>query len=436
MAQINTIIILRNDSTANWLANSAVVLKKGEVGIEFLATGKAKMKIGDGQSTWAQLPYFGGESEHYYEAIPAEGESHVDAITRVVNGAELFAGDIAIVKELIASDKYQHTAYVYDETIPGWKATDGNYSAENVYVSENLTLAGNFSTVGNYAKGEVIEAGTSLQSILSSMLQQELYPTNNDKPNASITVSGGTGEVGTTYTLPTATLKITDVGSYEYGPETGITFAIGDVKLSQGESNSKTNTSVMAKNSTITLQAVDTDTHYTDNSKSYTFKGTASYSEGAIPLTNLKKEYPSAKIAAGSCSISDATATFTGWRYLFAGGSTAATLDSAAIRALGSKRKSSDAKPSTSSYFEFTAAQGSDKVVFAYPATITGTPKFEIYTMAWGATEGFVEQSVNVADARGTNEDGTLNGATSYKVYVYTPATPLAAESTKYRVYF
>ena len=48
MAELRTRIVLRNDSTANWLVNESVVLLKGEVGIEFLENGKAKVKIGDG----------------------------------------------------------------------------------------------------------------------------------------------------------------------------------------------------------------------------------------------------------------------------------------------------------------------------------------------------------------------------------------------------
>ena len=197
MATLNTTIILRNDLTANWLANSSVVLSKGEVGIEFLANGKVKMKIGDGEKTWEQLSYFGGDAAKYFEVIPEETadgvEIHLEAINRVVNGAELAGGDIAIVKETFATGKTQHTAYVYDEATSAWKAMDGNYSADNVYVAEDLTLAGNFESIGNYAKGDTITAGTSLQNVLSSMLQQELYPTADDKPSASISVSGGSG---------------------------------------------------------------------------------------------------------------------------------------------------------------------------------------------------------------------------------------------------
>lgn len=55
---ITTKIVLRNDSAENWqaIANSAILLK-GEIGIEYDAAG-VKMKIGDGISTWANLPYF------------------------------------------------------------------------------------------------------------------------------------------------------------------------------------------------------------------------------------------------------------------------------------------------------------------------------------------------------------------------------------------
>ena len=442
MATLNTTIILRNDLTANWLANKSVVLKKGEVGIEFLANGKAKMKIGDGQKTWEQLSYFGGDAAKYFDVVPEVDESgaveiDIDAINRVVNGAELASGDIAVVKNTFATGKTQYTAYVYDEATSAWKAMDGNYSADNVYVSEDLTLAGNFSTVGNYNKGDTIAAGTSLQSILSSMLQQELYPTANDKPNASISASGGSGEVGSSYTLPTATLTIDDVGSYEYGDKaTGITFAIGDVTLSQG-SNSKSNDAVMSKGSTLKLQATDTATLYTDSSKSYTFKGTASYPAGKVPVTNLGNPYEAAKIPAGSVSITDKTVTFSGYRYAFAGGTTAATIDSVVARSMNAKKSSKTSMDSESEALEFTAAAGATKVFFTYPATWTGTPYFEMFGLAWGENTDIVaKDNIQVADYRGSNEDGTLNGATAYKLYCWELDTPLQAESTKFRVWF
>lgn len=437
MALLNTTIILRNDSTANWLANENVILARGEVAIEFLANGKAKMKIGDGEKTWAQLSYFGGESAKYYDVVPEVDEIHLDAITRVVNGATLSAGDIAVVKETFTPGKTQYTAYVYDGDAATWKAMDGNYSADNVYTAKDLTLAGNFTTIGNYEKGDVIAAGTSLQDVLSGMLQQELYPTANDKPSASISVSGGSGEVGSSYTLPTATLTITDVGSYEYGDkETGITFAIGDVTLRQG-SNSKTNDAIMTKGSTLKLQATDTETLYTDAAKSYTFTATASYEQSPkIPVTNLGNPYEDARIPAGSVSIADKTATFSGYRYAFAGGTTAATLDSAVVRSMSAKKSSQASMNSQNKALEFTVAAGTTKVFFAYPATWAGTPYFEMFGLAWAENTDIVKKdNIKVADARGTIND-VLQGAVDYKLYCWELDTPLQAETTKFRVWF
>jgi hypothetical protein len=172
---------------------------------------------------------------------------------------------------------------------------------------------------------------------------------------------------------------------------------------------------------------------YADSSKSYTFSGTASYPAGAIPVTNLGNAYPDAQIPAGDVTIADKTISFSGWRRIFGGGTDAATIDSATIRALAQLKKTTDSVPTTSGGkgIVFNAAKGSTKVVFAYPSSWTSkTPKFEIFTMAWGTTEGFVESTVSVADATGTG------GYKDYKVYTYTPATPLAADNTQYCVYF
>ena len=434
MAQLNTRIVLRNDSTANWLTSKDAVLLKGEVGIEFLENGKAAMKIGDGTTTWENLANFGGEAAHYFEATPEGEETHIQAIERVVGTTEIAIGDVAIVIETVG-DKTVRTAYTYNGT--AWAAMEGNYSADTVYVAEDLTLAGTFTSVGNYKKGDTIEAGTSLQSVLSSMLQQELYPTANDKPNASISASGGSGEVGSSYTLPTATLTIDDVGSYEYGDKaTGITFAIGDVELKQG-SNSKKNDAVMAKGSTIKLQATDTATLYTDTTKSYTFTATASYGAGKVPVTNLGNAYAAAQIPAGSVSITDKTVNFSGYRYAFAGGTTAATINSNVARSMTAKKSSKGSMDSESEALEFTAAAGATKVFFTYPATWTGTPYFEMFGLAWGENTDIVaKDNIQVADYRGSNEDGTLNGAVAYKLYCWELDTPLQAESTKFRVWF
>ena len=445
MAEINTIIQLRNATEEKWATESgqATPLKPGEVAVE-IVDGKAKLKIGTSEdSTFGNSEYFGSDIKEaqVYQSEPLTASDEQDDITviegLIPNDVEPQSGDIAIVKRYITgtSGAISYTSYVYDSEL-GWAATDGNYSASNVFLKNNITLAGSFTAVGNYNKGKTINAGTSLESMLSGMLQQELYPTANDKPNASISASGGSGEVGSSYTLPTATLKIDDVGSYEYGDkETGITFAIGAVTLSEGDDNSTSNTSVMSKGSTIKLQATDTATLYTDTAKTYTFKGTASYGAGKVPVTNLGNEYAAAQIPAGDVAITDKTVTFSGYRYAFAGGTSVAAIDSAVARSMTAKKSS---KPTTESdALTFSAAAGVTKVFLAYPSNWTGTPYFEMFGLAWAANTNFAaKDNIQVADYRGSNDDGTLNGATAYKLYAWELDTPLAADNTDFRVWF
>jgi hypothetical protein len=456
MAELNTIIVLRQGTTAEWAA-STVVLKEGEMGLEYLTDGSVKIKAGDGEHLWSDLKYIGSDVKDanvFQVELGADDTDDIAAIEAKVaaEGAEKQNGDVAIVKSTFADGKISYTSYVYDEELDvegeesshGWSAMDGNYSATNVFLRNKIELAGSFDNVGNYNKGKTIAAGTSLESLLSGMLQQELYPTANDKPNAEITASGGSGEVGTNYSAPVATLKITDVGSYEYGDKaTDITFAIGSVKIAEGAdpataTNTKTNESVMSKDSTLKLTA-GAGGMYSDTSKSYTFSGTASYGAGKVPVTNLGNAYADAQIPAGEVEIADKTITFSGYRKAFAGGSTAATLDSAAVRAASATKTSFSSMDTQAEALEFTASAGATKVFFAYPSTWsvgTKKPYFEMFGLAWGENTDIVaKDDIQVADARGT-VDGALQGAVAYKLYCWELDTPLQAESTKFRVWF
>jgi hypothetical protein len=122
---------------------------------------------------------------------------------------------------------------------------------------------------------------------------------------------------------------------------------------------------------------------------------------------------------------------------MFCGGTAEATVNSAVVRDFSAKKSS---KPtSESAALECTAAGGTTKVVCAYPSDWTGTPYFEMFGLAWAENSNFAARdNISVADARGTNGDGTLNGAKAYKVYSWElPAdAPLEAETTKFRVYF
>lgn len=82
MAELRTRIVLRNDSTANWLAHESEVLLKGEVGFEFLADGQVKMKIGDGFKSWSELPYFAdGDASALEAAVSELAAKHAEEIS-------------------------------------------------------------------------------------------------------------------------------------------------------------------------------------------------------------------------------------------------------------------------------------------------------------------------------------------------------------------
>lgn len=137
----------------------------------------------------------------------------------------------------------------------------------------------------------------------------------------TLTLSGDqdkTGEAGDSYALPTVTLTVTDVGSYTYGPDTGIKFTANKLTLAQGAvasaTNKTTNSADCVAGNTLTLTATDTDTKYTDSAKSYTFNASGEYTQGAMPKTNLGNDYEDVRIASGTATATARTIKRTGWR--------------------------------------------------------------------------------------------------------------------------
>ena len=83
----NAKIILRNDTSLNWASEEDnILLQRGEPAIEFDENNIAKLKIGDGQRTWNELPYLGGNTGGGGEVvIPDNIQEQMDALTELVN---------------------------------------------------------------------------------------------------------------------------------------------------------------------------------------------------------------------------------------------------------------------------------------------------------------------------------------------------------------
>ena len=220
--ELKTQILLRSDSTENWSRKILVegseteyqpigayaILGKGEIGVEFFEDTQ-KIKIGDGETRWEKLPYFGAEAPNVHQ---------VDEFSKLP--AEANIGDTGIVKAQIAdTGKYTYTGYVFTET--GWSAMDGNYDASNVYFDSDITFTSNIGALSlesGKTKGTFEAKGKSLEEVLRGIMAKTIAPTINQPKYVldSVTADVGTSvEIGTKVTKLNWAATYTD-GTYSY----------------------------------------------------------------------------------------------------------------------------------------------------------------------------------------------------------------------------
>lgn len=406
---LKTRILLRNDETANWLNNQDTVLKKGEAGVEFLANGKTKIKIGDGVKKWSELPYVDGEDIVKAQVFQIEAQAEQDdiaAITTAVGDAVLQSGDIVIIKRVIASEKYQYTAYVYNGI--SWCAMDGNYNAENVYFDKDLVTT---SAVGNITltngQATIAAAGKNLKQVFDTIFVKEKNPSVT-QPSVEVSLAGaGAKEVGTKVT-PSYTAKF-NAGKYEFGPATGCSITSWSVT---DTNNAEPLNTAIGSFAEITV-ADDTN---------YKVTAIGNFSEGAIPKTNVGNEYAAGKIAAGSNSAT--SSAITGYRNSFYGTLTEkGELTSDIIRSLGKSNKAL----TNGSAFDITIPVGAMRVVFAYPATLRDvTSVKDVNGLNAEMSSAFRKSTLSV---EGLNNFQGID----YKVYV-TDFAEAVAKANTYKV--
>ena len=406
MATLNTRIVIRNDSTTNWLTNESAVLLKGEVGIEFLEDGKVKMKVGDGIKTWTQLPYFGGEEAKTFQV------SSLEEITET----ELAVGDTAIVKTAIytdaeneANNKYSYTGYVYNGT--AWTAMDGNYNADNVYFSDDMLVTKEIGYITlNNGQGTIPSKGKNLSEVFEAMFVKEQNPTTT-QPSVNLTFSEAKAyEVGTVV-HPTYSATF-NAGSYTYGPATGVTVTSWEISDTAGNTASTASGSF----NDVTVAA---NTNYKITAK-------ANHTAGAIPLTNKKNEYAAGKIAAGNKT--KVSGAITGYRSFFYGvldtSSAEAPLTSAIVRGL-----TNGGAYNASKTFTLNGSATAKRIVVAVPSNSTRAGLKEVIltsAMNTPVTDSYVKTTAAV------KVEG-VNGATAidYTVWTYEPAAIDAGEVHK-----
>ena len=441
MAEINTRIVLRHDESADWTsAGEKATLKAGEAAIEFV-NGKAKMKVGtsEGQK-FADAPYIGGAEANVFQVELAADATDIEAAIEAVipEGTELAVGDIAIVKAGIAGDKKSYTSYVYDGT--NWAATDGNYSAANVYTNSAITLAGDYgkdssnhtiSSIGNKRIGDTIAAGTSLQALLMDILTKRIQPsatapsagivlTNDNSNGANVEV-----EIGTTYTPKYKTSFSS--GKFTNGPATGVTSTAATITFGTSSSKVSGVTADIAANSLNGATGTLPGYVVPDGTKRYlylTYGWTASTSTPVDNLGDVATNADEIKIAAASGKSATSSHGITGIRKMFGGSSVSEpSLVSNTIRNLASNKKSGTGT------FDVTIAEGANYAIIAVPAGRTVTKVEDGNAFGTDIFSEFntpVTVSVGGADA---TADSVGSYATNYNVYVYAPSASLSANT-------
>lgn len=391
MAELTTRIIIKNDTSVNWLTNKSHVLLKGETAYEFLANGKVKMKVGDGVKTWEQLDYFGGEEAHVYEATLGTGETKEQAISRVVGSATPVKGDVAVVKALIAGETYEYTGYVYNGT--AWVAMGGNYNAKNVIFDTDLMFTKQFGKYTPDSSGSVTVPASekSLYALFMSAYSEEKNPVTT-QPSVSVSLSEAKGyEVGTSVT-PNYTATFNE-GNYSYKPDsTGVTVSAWEITDTAGH------TATTAKGSFAAVTVAD-NTNYKVTAK-------ATYGDGAIPKTNIGNDYAAGQIKAGSKTAT--SGAITGYRNSFYGTLTEkTTVTSAVVRGLTKSNKAL----TNGAKISVPIPVGALRVVIAYPATLRDVTSIaDVNGMNAEIKSSFTKATVSVEGANGAT-------AIDYKVY-------------------
>lgn len=414
MAEINTRIVTRNDSTEKWNAaveaaadDGGLVLLKGETAWEFTENGP-KMKVGDGTTRWENLKYFGGEEAKTFQV------GSLDEITET----NLAVGDTAIVKTAIyvdatneANSKYSYTGYVYNGT--AWAAMDGNYNADNVYFDDDMMVTTNigYITTSN-GSGTIPSKGKNLTGVFEAMFVKEQDPSKTD-PSVSVTLTGaGSYEVGTVVTGVRYSASFED-GKYTYGPEpTGATVSSWAVTDTAGGSYT-------AASGNLADVEVKDGTNFSVTAR-------ATHTAGDTPKTNKGNDCTDAskKIAAGTKSKT--SSAITGYRSYFYGVLDTSSADAPLTSAIVRDNLTNGGAYNGAKSFTLNGSATAKRIVIAIPTNSTRGGLSEVILTSAMNTPVTDSYTKTVAAVKVEGVDGAT--AIDYNVWVYEPSKIDAGE--------
>ena len=205
--QINTIIVLRNDSTTNW-EKSTYIMKSGELGVGYLTREDGStaviVKSGDGAHTWLDLPQVEGVFEqdltlthdfgrhkttNGYVNVPAKGmttsEWLLDALSEVLEPS-ITQPSITMTASVVGGGEMG--AYVTGATWAG-TFTDGSYQYGSVEKADSTATGLKASNV-TWAVSNNIDTQTATTEDGTFTFTSNKYPqidSESSKTYATIT---------------------------------------------------------------------------------------------------------------------------------------------------------------------------------------------------------------------------------------------------------
>lgn len=362
--------------------------------------------------------------------LAASDESIISAYFSGVGATvELKAGDMFVVVTTVDEVTYEVSTYRYDGE--NWVSITGNVDADKVILQDNITMAGNYTQFGNLTKNAdgtatLNSKGKSVLGVLTEILSKRLQPGTPTQPSISgFNLSGAKAvEAGTSMAQASYTAGTLNPGSYQYGPETGVTASNWVVQRITNDGNEQI--------ASVDAASLDAGTDNNGGAgfiigdqggenvvSSLRYKAIATHGAGVTADDNLGDDSsPAVSIAAGTKEKT--TGAYTPYRNYFYGATTEKpTVDSAYIRGLTKSNKAYAAGTLT-----INVPAGAQRVVIACIAGKTGVTKVINETaMNADVTSTFTQSSVNVEGAEGYT-------AVAYNVWVFEPAVPYENAAT------
>lgn len=251
--------------------------------------------------------------------------------------------------------------------------------------------------VGGVSNGQTFAQGSTLESVIRSILIQTVPP-NYQSPNVQESTD-----------TPTLSQEVGSVIS----PTLSYIFSQNDAGAQTGITLYKNGTSIATA-----MPHQDANVTLGDGSV-VSYQCTAQYAQGACKNDNLGNQNCTGRITAGS--VSSNTISYSGYRKYFWGVPTTPPATSADVR--GSLANSAF-NAGNGTQFTINIPAGSLNVVFAYPAALEDVSSV-IYVEAGGmqVKGNFTSTTISVQGANGYT-------ALSYKVWVFTPVQSFQEAAT------